>query len=259
MLPALGRFVGILGLITFSICIHEFGHYMAFHNLGVAVDTFAVGLGPEAIGFDWAETRWKICWLPLGGYVQMNSESHAAASLGVHILGELAGIAATLILAYIAVLGLCLLQSKKSLAWRAGCSVRLFLVGFKTVALMMLTALLQPWKWKDSLRSPVGIIHDTVKPQKSPVDQAHDTVKLQKRGASWIVLLATLNLGWAIFNLLPIYPLDGGHIALHLMVLFGREAAISFQLVSVMMLLALFLTVLFNDTVRIFRSPQKPS
>jgi len=58
-------------LITVVVFIHEYGHYFFAKIYGVGVTDFSIGFGKEIFGWnDKAGTRWKICWIPLGGYVK---------------------------------------------------------------------------------------------------------------------------------------------------------------------------------------------
>jgi regulator of sigma E protease len=61
-------FVAALGPLVF---IHEFGHYFVARLFGVGAESFSIGFGREIGGWtDKRGTRWKIGWLPLGGYVK---------------------------------------------------------------------------------------------------------------------------------------------------------------------------------------------
>ncbi|MDB2414771.1 RIP metalloprotease RseP [Rickettsiales bacterium] len=71
-------FVFILTIIVFS---HEFGHYIIAKICGVRVEVFSIGFGKEIFGWnDKSGTRWKVSWLPLGGYVKMFGDSDPASS-----------------------------------------------------------------------------------------------------------------------------------------------------------------------------------
>lgn len=61
-------FLIVIGVLVF---VHEMGHYLVGRWCGVKAETFAIGFGKEIAGWtDKRGTRWKICLLPLGGYVQ---------------------------------------------------------------------------------------------------------------------------------------------------------------------------------------------
>ncbi len=58
-------------LIIVVVFIHEYGHYYFAKKYGVGVTDFSIGFGKELFGWnDKSGTRWKICWIPLGGYVK---------------------------------------------------------------------------------------------------------------------------------------------------------------------------------------------
>jgi regulator of sigma E protease len=63
--------IPFLVLITVVVFIHEYGHYYFAKKYGVGITDFSIGFGKEVFGWnDKAGTRWKICWIPLGGYVK---------------------------------------------------------------------------------------------------------------------------------------------------------------------------------------------
>lgn len=61
-------FICAIGPLVF---FHELGHYAIARLLGVGAQTFSIGFGGEIAGWtDRSGTRWKVGWLPLGGYVR---------------------------------------------------------------------------------------------------------------------------------------------------------------------------------------------
>jgi regulator of sigma E protease len=62
----------VLGILIF---VHEFGHFLLAKRLGVGVVTFALGFGAKLIGRKIGETEYKICAIPLGGYVKLIGEN----------------------------------------------------------------------------------------------------------------------------------------------------------------------------------------
>jgi regulator of sigma E protease len=76
----------LLTVLAFAIVIgtlvtlHELGHYLAGRWFGVKADIFSFGFGKEAAGFtDKRGTRWRISWLPLGGYVRFAGDMNPAS------------------------------------------------------------------------------------------------------------------------------------------------------------------------------------
>jgi len=71
-------FIAVLAVVVF---IHEMGHYLVGRWCGVGVQAFSVGFGPELVGWnDRHGTRWKICAVPLGGYVKFFGDASAAST-----------------------------------------------------------------------------------------------------------------------------------------------------------------------------------
>jgi len=63
--------IPFLILIMIVVFIHEYGHYYFAKRYGVGVTDFSIGFGREIFGWnDKSGTRWKVCWVPLGGYVK---------------------------------------------------------------------------------------------------------------------------------------------------------------------------------------------
>jgi regulator of sigma E protease len=61
-----------LGLVIF---LHESGHFVACRRLGVRVERFAFGFGPELLGFTGTSgTRFSLCAIPFGGFVKPAGE-----------------------------------------------------------------------------------------------------------------------------------------------------------------------------------------
>jgi len=60
-----------IALIVVVVFIHEYGHYYFAKRYGVGVTDFSIGFGKEMFGWnDKSGTRWKVCVVPLGGYVK---------------------------------------------------------------------------------------------------------------------------------------------------------------------------------------------
>ncbi len=57
--------------LSFSIFIHELGHFLAAKKRGLFADRFSIGFGPRIFGFNWKGTDFRISLLPLGGYVSL--------------------------------------------------------------------------------------------------------------------------------------------------------------------------------------------
>ena len=61
-------------LIGIMVLVHEFGHFLLAKLFRVRVEAFSLGFGPRLFGFKYGETDYKVCLLPLGGFVKMTGE-----------------------------------------------------------------------------------------------------------------------------------------------------------------------------------------
>lgn len=77
----LGTLVPFLFVLTVVVFVHEMGHYLVGRWCGIGVKAFSIGFGPELFGFyDRHGTRWKLCAIPLGGYVKFIGDMNATSS-----------------------------------------------------------------------------------------------------------------------------------------------------------------------------------
>ncbi len=76
----LGYLIPFLFVLTLVVFFHELGHFLVARRCGVRVLVFSIGFGPELFGFnDRHGTRWKLCAVPLGGYVKFFGDENAAS------------------------------------------------------------------------------------------------------------------------------------------------------------------------------------
>jgi regulator of sigma E protease len=62
------------------VFFHELGHYWVARWFGVGAEQFSIGFGREITGWtDKRGTRWKVGWLPLGGYVRFVGDMNPAS------------------------------------------------------------------------------------------------------------------------------------------------------------------------------------
>ena len=72
--------VPFLFVLTIIVFFHELGHFLVGRWCGIKALAFSVGFGPEIVGFDDRRgTRWKLCAVPLGGYVKFLGDENAAS------------------------------------------------------------------------------------------------------------------------------------------------------------------------------------
>ncbi|MDR2444299.1 MAG: RIP metalloprotease RseP [Deltaproteobacteria bacterium] len=66
--------ISFIVLLLILIFVHELGHFTAAKLLGVGVERFSLGFPPKIWSKKIGETEYRICWLPLGGYVSLFAE-----------------------------------------------------------------------------------------------------------------------------------------------------------------------------------------
>jgi regulator of sigma E protease len=72
VIVAILAFIVLVGVM---VVVHEFGHFAVAKLCGVRVEAFSVGFGPRLFGVKYGDTDYKVCLLPLGGYVKMTGET----------------------------------------------------------------------------------------------------------------------------------------------------------------------------------------
>lgn len=67
--------VAFIVLVGVMVVVHELGHFIVAKLCRVRVEAFSFGFGPRLFGFKYGETDYKVCLLPLGGFVKMTGEA----------------------------------------------------------------------------------------------------------------------------------------------------------------------------------------
>lgn len=72
--------LGFVFALTVVVFVHEMGHFLVARWCGVTVTTFSIGFGKEIFAFiDKYGTRWRVAWIPAGGYVKFLDDENAAS------------------------------------------------------------------------------------------------------------------------------------------------------------------------------------
>jgi len=77
VLITLAAFIVLIGVM---VVVHEFGHFAVAKLCKVRVEAFSFGFGPRLFGYVHGGTDYKVCALPLGGYVKMAGEQFSELS-----------------------------------------------------------------------------------------------------------------------------------------------------------------------------------
>ncbi|MFH0891705.1 MAG: site-2 protease family protein [Candidatus Falkowbacteria bacterium] len=254
----------LLGVLIF---IHEFGHFLAARLCGVGVETFSLGFGPRLTGIRVGLTDYRISLIPLGGYVKMVGDERerelkpefARLSFNNKPLWQKSLIAAAgpvfnFLLAAIIIFGILFTQgvpikNGNEFSYQKIGPIKSALTAVVVtgkIAKQQATNIAKMAAGKISVKENLG----------SPVAIHKMSIEAAQEGLiAFFYLIAKISIGLAIFNLLPIPALDGGHL-----LFFGIEAVkggpVSLktrqraQVAGVCILLALMVFTIYNDIAR---------
>ena len=190
-------------ILGWLVLIHEAGHFAAARAAGLPVRIFSVGFGPALWSRRYRGVEYRFSAIPLGGYVLLgldHSRDYLELPFSKRLAFSLGGPLANLI----AALPLfALLNAAAGELSLSGILLDPFAQTWQTLGLIggSLAGLFQD---PGSLTGLVGII-----------SEGGRFVGLEAVKALRFGILLTLNL--AVFNLLPLPPLDGGRILLDLL------------------------------------------
>lgn len=74
ILLTVGKIVAAILIFGIIILVHELGHMLVAKWMGVKVNEFAIGMGPQLLSFGKKETKYTIRLFPIGGFCAMEGE-----------------------------------------------------------------------------------------------------------------------------------------------------------------------------------------
>lgn len=193
----------VILLIGLFIFIHELGHFLAARLSGIPIEKFSIGFGPSLISKKVGDTEYSISLIPLGGYVApriKEVEELYNIPWGRRMFFALGGPMMNLAAAVFGLMLLSLLSGTTSLH-----SIFIDPIVETGKGVSQLVSLIPTlFEEHQSLSGIVGIV---------------------SQGGSYIgfslphmlQFSVMLNINLAVFNLLPLPPLDGGNIVLYLL------------------------------------------
>ena len=234
-------------LLTFAligalIAIHEYGHLLAAKLCGIPVERFSVGFGPRLCGFRWRGTSYWLSAVPLGGYVLPAPPNDDMITVPVwrRIVFALGGPAANIVAAFggLWIINVVLVGESPAQGLVTSSSQLSSMVG------QLLAAVPGLFSTPEQLNGIVGIL-------------VIGGEQFATSAQNLLVFSAILNVNLAIFNLLPIPPLDGARIVFCILEKLSPRATRLEPYAMVVgwgLILILMVYVTYNDVGRIFAS-----
>lgn len=199
-------YIMIILLICFLIFIHELGHFIAAKASGIPIARFSIGFGPALFSRKIKGTEYCICAFPIGGYVMPDGIDEITDLYNIplqkRLFYTLGGPLANIIFASFCVLLLNMISGN---------------ISFYSI---VIDPIYQTMLYLYKIACSIGLIFTHTNQLSGIigiVTQGSDFVGMDIKRLINFATLLSANL--AVFNLLPLPPLDGGSIMIYL---FGR-------------------------------------
>ena len=234
-----------LFVITLVVFFHELGHFLVARACGVKVDVFSIGFGKEIVGFnDKSGTRWKLSWIPVGGYVKFAGDANAASMPDAQAAAAMSDADRSKVLFFKPLW-------QRALVAAAGPAANFLLAIVLFTGLNLHTGHI--------VRAPVigDVVQDSAAQFRGPLGIAKMTRQVAVFGfLALLNLAAVLSVSIGLANLFPIPLLDGGHLLYYACeAVLGRPLGeraqdVGFRL-GLVLVLGLMLLTTWNDLVRL--------
>ncbi len=234
-------------LLFAMITVHEAGHYAACRMTGVGVEEFSVGIGPTLYGKRAGTTDFTLRLLPIAGFNQPNQQDLQAATFAAKALVSVSGTLLNVLCAFLILLV-------------AGRRIGVITAPPGSVRTLFAAVRESFGSW---LYSVVELVRLIAKNDFSMLAGPLGIIRMVSRVPSTLhnVLrhVFALNMGLAVFNLLPLQPLDGGKlVSLVVKGLAGPRVffGLMFDLVTMVLSLFILMKILKGDFTAQSPAPQ---
>ncbi len=214
----------VIVIVLFLVTLHEFGHFLIAKLSKMYVHEFAIGFGPKLLKWKIKETEYSLRLLPLGGYVLVAQKSARYFFPNLYGYKEING---DLVKTHESIIKNEQLYENsaiwKRISFISAGVIFNFLFAMFALAIALniknseTTSVYYPfWKnfWSENQAIFTSIGHMfsfnfSGLGSFVAIGKATGTLEIWSNSANFFFLVGSLSLSLAIFNLLPIAPMDG--------------------------------------------------